>query len=313
MQTQTQEGLNQALEFLENGKPFEARKIISKLFETEIDCPELIFTNRCCVFWADYQKNINVPEDYFSENDFSRSGFIENWKSFKTFMANSKPAYENAFYAVKKGYFSTVLKACSECYEKVSAYKKNQIMLYAGICYKQLGNFENAKDCFTDANNEESSANTLALLADCYSHCGDDTTAKILFREAFYLDAESIDLEFLDSAVIKSPIRKTEEKGLTGRIQKLWIPIYGILYGVFDKKRELSAQEAGTLRQNIYAMENEFKTPTCDSDAIIPKLLNCYFRLIDHYNATGESISKINEVITKIRVLDSEVYEIYKS
>ena len=35
--------------------------------------------------------------------------------------------------------------------------------------------------------------------------------------------------------------------------------LYGVLWGIFNIKRELRSQEVGKLRQDIYALENEQK------------------------------------------------------
>jgi len=40
-------------------------------------------------------------------------------------------------------------------------------------------------------------------------------------------------------------------------------------------------------------------------------MLNCYFWLMDHYDLAKESPAKINEVLLRIKLLDSSVYEMY--
>ena len=57
----------------------------------------------------------------------------------------------------------------------------------------------------------------LAELADCYSLCGEDKFGKVLYREAFFADPDSIDLDFLDSELIKCLIEKTKSKGYSLR------------------------------------------------------------------------------------------------
>ena len=133
----------------------------------------------------------------------------------------------------------------------------------------------------------------------------------MFFREAFFLDADSIDIDFLDSELIKCLIDKTVQKGHTGRSFKQWIPVYGVLCGIFNIKRELTSQEVGRLKQEIYAKENEFKDPSCNTDLLVPGLLNDYFWLIDHYVMKHENAAQVNEVLLKIKILDSSIYEAY--
>ena len=87
--------------------------------------------------------------------------------------------------------------------------------------------------------------------------------------------------------------------------------MYGVLYGVFNVKRELRTQEAGRLKQEIYAKENEIKDPSSDSKILVPKLINMYFWLIDHYARINEGNEKINECLLQIRVHDENIYRMY--
>ena len=90
-----------------------------------------------------------------------------------------------------------------------------------------------------------------------------------------------------------------------------WIPVYGVLFGVFNIKRELSAPEVGKLKQEIFARENEAKDPSSDKVTLVPRLINLYFWLIDHYVMSNDSSSKINEILLKIKLLSSEIYTMY--
>lgn len=84
-----------------------------------------------------------------------------------------------------------------------------------------------------------------------------------------------------------------------------------MLFGILSIKRELRAVEVGKLKQAIYALENELKDAAETGEDLIPRLINHYFWLIDHYIAVNENRSKINEVLLKIKILDSSVYEKY--
>ena len=81
---------------------------------------------------------------------------------------------------------------------------------------------------------------------------------------------------------------------------------------MFNIKRELTSQEVARLKKDIYAMENEIKDPSCNSEILVPRMLNCYFWLMDHYYLAKENQAKINEVLLRIKLLDSAVYEIVK-
>jgi tetratricopeptide (TPR) repeat protein len=197
--------------------------------------------------------------------------------------------------------------------EEKDPLQKAEIYKKTGICYKKLGDFENARTFLTEANNiYPNLSSVLAELADCYSLCGEDKFGKVLYREAFFADPDSIDLDFLDSELIKCLIEKTKSKGYSGKALQYWIPVYGVLCGVFNIKRELTSQEVARLKKDLYAMENEIKDPSCNNEILVPRMLNCYFWLMDHYYLAKENQAKINEVLLRIKLLDSAVYEIVK-
>ena len=308
MEIQTETELRQALKFLEEGNPVQANEAISKLFERDLECKELSYANRCCVFWIDTIKRLKEISDPFEQG----VKLIQEWKSFQSFLSREKIVYEPALYSVQKGFFTMTLRHFTALFDEKDPQRKAEIFKNAGICYKKTGDFENARVCLSEANTIcPQIASVIAELADCYSLCGEERPGKVLFREAFFIDPEKIDIENLDSELIKCLINKTAEKGYTGKILQLWMPVYGVLTGILNVRRILSAQEVGRLKQNIYAMENEYKDPSCNADVLTPRLLNNYFWLIDHYVLTHENVHKINEILLKIKILDSNIYAIY--
>ena len=91
-----------------------------------------------------------------------------------------------------------------------------------------------------------------------------------------------------------------------------WLPVYGTLDGVLNVKRELKALELGKLKQSIYMLENELREKNVKNKKIlVPRLINYYFWLIDHYmNGTVEE-SKIDEILLRIKLLDEKIYNRY--
>jgi hypothetical protein len=148
-------------------------------------------------------------------------------------------------------------------------------------------------------------------MADCYALCGNERAAKVLFRDAFFIGAPQIDTSFLDCLMILNLMEQTAKKGFSGDELLEWVPVYGVLYGVFNVKRELRPHEAAKLKQAIYALENELKETASDSALIIPKLMNHYFWLIDHIAASQDERGKIEETLRKIRLLDDDIYKQY--
>lgn len=310
MEIQTEARMGDVLEFLRQGNPFEAQKIISTLFESDLDSKELIFTNKCCIFWIDSIKRMRGTEDSYEKNE----GLLQEWKSFLTYISRDKDRYEPALVAVQRGFFTKALERFTELMDEKEPYQKAEIYKRAGICHKKLGNFDMARSFLMDANRiYPNLSSVLAELADCCSLCGDDRYGKLLFREAFYMDPESIDLGFLDSELIKCLIKITEDKKHSGKSLQYWIPVYGVLNGVLNIKKELTPQDVVKLRKEIYAKESEYKDPSCNMEILVPRLLNCYFRLMDHYTLVNEDSAQCSEILLKIKIMDSAVYQAYIS
>ena len=68
--------------------------------------------------------------------------------------------------------------------------------------------------------------------------------------------------------------------------------------------------EFGNLKQAIYQLETE-KVGRTGSELAVPRLINHYFWLIDHYLAVGEERERIDEVLEKIQRLDHRVHREY--
>ncbi len=308
MEKKTEAGLKEALTLMSLGNPAEAQKIICPLFENDLESTELMYTNKCCVFWSDSIERLKRIEDSYERSE----NILLEWKTFQSYISREDEPYEPALTAVQQGFFSNALEEFKKLLDEKDALQKAEIYRKTGICYKKLGDFENARAFLTEANvTYPNLASVIAELADCYSLCGEDKIGKVLFREAFFTAPEDIDLDFLDSELIKCLIEKTKSKGYTGKALQYWIPVYGVLGGVFNIKRELTSQEVARLKKDIYAIDNEMKDPACNSEILTPRLLNCYFWLMDHYDLARETPAKINEVLLRIKLLDSSVYEAY--
>jgi len=303
----SEEGLTKAYALLEEGKPVLARKELTELLQYDLDNTEVNFAVWCCNFWADFLQNLQEL-DSFERGE----GLISQWKQFHAQANRYRVVPERAMYAMDKGVFTLALHSYESLDDDMQDDQKAEMFRRIGFCYKKLGNYAAALQYLTDAHRYyPGSATIIAEMADCYALCGEEKNAKLLFREAFFIDAQAIDLALLDSELIRVLIRRVEEKKYTGAPLKEWIPVYGVLYGVFTLRRRLRSQEVGKLKQDIFAIENELKDPSSDQKTLTPKLINMYFWLIDHYVTTEGGRERTNEVLLKIKMMDREIYTLY--
>lgn len=307
MSNQSEEGLKNAYSLMEQGKAKAAKDILAELYQYELGNSEVNFAVWCCSYWSDYI--LSLPQmDPFEQGE----GLCYRWKSFEDELSRKKDVFSKAVYSMQTGVFSLALKIFSSLDSPHNTVQKAEIALKTGICSKKLGKYDEALACLTEANSlSPSSAPVLAEMADCYALSGLEKQAKVLFREAFFIDAQKIDLTLLDSELIRCLIEQVRERGYTGAELGEWVPVYGVLYGVFNVKRELRSQEVGELKQHIFEKEIEIKNPSNNSRLLTPRLINMYFWLMDHYVQKNDSGSRINDILLKIKILDRDVYDLY--
>jgi hypothetical protein len=135
--------------------------------------------------------------------------------------------------------------------------------------------------------------------------------AKALFREAFFADAQKVDIRSMESEMILRLRDQVQALGYAGRELLEWIPIYGRLYGIFSVKRELKQVELGRLKQSIFTMEFALRSKPEDLRLLVPRLINRYFWLMDHYENVQEDPQLISDTLLKIKLLDPALYERY--
>lgn len=307
MSGSSEKELEKALTLLEEAKPEEAKKLLAGIYEFNLDNQEIEFTIWCCNYWTDFFRHFpNIEPEELGEQ------LLFRWKEFSTSLSQKKEVFKRAVFSVQTGVFTQALLCFSKNDKFQQFAQKSEILLKKGICYKKLGQYKQALSCLEDANRiSQGQAEILAEMADCYALCGMERQAKVLFREAFFIDAKKINLAFLDSQLIKCLIEKTKEKGFSGEELQYWIPVYGVLYGVLTVTRTLRSQEAGKLRQEIFETEVEIKNPTSHARILKPRLLFMYFWLMDYYVQKGGMENEISELFLHIKILDSDIYEMY--
>jgi tetratricopeptide (TPR) repeat protein len=286
-----------------------ATEILERALAVDFESPEVLWALKCANFWSE-----RVPRLEAMPNPFERGEYaIAQWKSFASFAAKLGGDFERALFAYKRFTFSLALAQYSALPADEKESHEADLALRIGICLKGTGDYVGAlRSLEAAARERKEDAALLAELADAYALQGDERSSKALFREAFFLAPQRVDLELLESGMIRRLAAKVAELGYTGPELAEWMPVYGALLGVFSVKRELKTVEVGKLRQSIYQLENEAKE--CgdgDRATLVPRLINRYFWIIDHYIAAKEDRAKIDEVLLKVRLLDLSIYKQY--
>ena len=285
-----------------------ATDLLERALGLDFEDPEVLWALKCANYWTDRAARLESLPNPYERGEY----LVAQWKSFSSFASKLEGSFDRAFYAFKRYAFSLALAQYNALPSEEKESHEADLALRVGRCQKGAGDYEAALKLLEAAARERrDDAEVLAELADAYALSGDARASKALFREAFYLAPQKIDLGLLESEMIRRLIARVSELGFHGPELSEWIPVYGTLLGIFTVKRELKAVEVGKLRQSVYQLENEARENGEDRCLVVPRLINRYFWLIDHLLASKESRTKIDEVLLKVRLLDPSIYKQY--
>jgi tetratricopeptide (TPR) repeat protein len=300
--------LSNAYESLRSVDLAAATEILDRALSADYEDPEVLYALKCVNFWNERLARLPAMQNPFERGEF----VMGQWKTYASFSGKLAGDFERARYAFKRFAFSMALEQYRALPPEENESHEAELALRMGTCLKGSGDFDAALKCLdAAAHTRKDDAEVLAELADTYALSGDARSSKALFREAFYLAPQRIDIDFLESEMIRRLVDRVASLGYSGTELVEWLPVYGNLLGVFTVKRELKAVEAGKLRQSIYQLENELKENKEARGYLVPRLINRYFWLIDYCMAAKEDRARIDEILLKIRLLDVSIYKQY--
>ena len=296
-------------DLLKSGELEQANRELTGILQQDLENIEVIYALTSINYWSDKLKKAMTASTAFERGEY----MVSQWKSYTLYIQKQGNEYEPVLYAIKQCVFTLALRFYQSLYREDGTAQDPELYRKIGLCYKELGDYEKALHLLEQAKDgDKDSPAILAELADCYALCGEVRLSKVLFREAFFQGASRIELYFLESEIVQRLVLQVRALGYTGTEMVEWIPVYGVLYSVFNVKRELRALEFGKLKQAIFALENEIKNASDETRSIlVPRLINHYFWLIDHYVNVNDEKTRINEVLLKIKLLDTDVYNRY--
>jgi tetratricopeptide (TPR) repeat protein len=303
--------LQKAYDKLADSDAEAARGALEEALGVDFDRPEVKYSLKCLNWWLEHIKRIDEFQAPYEKGVF----ILSQWKPYYGFLDHFEVHFDPCQYAIRRfvssialGFFKDMLG------EGVNEYDPD-LLLQVGRCYKGTGSYEDALKFLEQAARfKREDGETIAELADVNALLGENRAAKALFREAFFLDPQKIELQSMESELIIRLREKVRSLGYSARELPEWIPVYGCLFGVFSVKRELKPVELGRLKQSIFSLENEIRSGTggAGSGSLLkPRLINRYFWLIDHFENTREAPGIIEETMLKIKILDKSIYDQY--
>jgi tetratricopeptide (TPR) repeat protein len=324
MNGKAEEFIKNAYESLKAGNEEAALGFLYEALRLDYEHQEVLYALKCLNWWL--EKIYHIDDFY---NPYEQGGYIlAQWESYYEFldrigdtMLPIKEACDSCQYAVKRFVFSRALNCYLALLKDGINQQDPELLLYTARCYKGAGEWEEALRYLEQAGRfKRDDSAILSELADVNALLGGTRAAKVLFREAFYIDPQGVDLRGLESELIHSLLEKVRELGYTEEEIAEWIPVWGCIWGIFSVRRELKPVELGRLKQSILSLENEYrgsKSKSVQNALINPRLLNRYFWLIDHYENNRDSLGLdslglIEETMLKIKFIDPAVHERYR-
>jgi tetratricopeptide (TPR) repeat protein len=302
--------LQKAYGCLKQGDGNAAFAILEEALKKDCEHPEVLYALKCLIWWFERIKKLEDFQNPFEQGDF----LLSQWEPFNAFSDRLGRIGDSCLYAMRHFVFSRALSLFQSILGDGTNRQDPGLLFLVGRCFKGVGNYDEAIKYLEQASRfRREDGAVLSELADVNALLGDFRAAKVLFREAFFLDPQGIDLFSMESEMIVRLRDKVRDLGFTGPALAEWIPVYGCIWGVFSIKRELKPVEAGRLKQDVQTLENEFRNRQDGNETVKPRLINRYFWLIDHYEHIRDKRELVEETMLKIQFVDPEICKLYRN
>lgn len=301
--------INRANACLREGAFSKAVPVLERALRMDAELTSVASALKCATFWQDREARLAAITD-----PYERAEFLEQqWERFQPFAGRMEEVSERTLTDIRRYVMAERLRGYRSLREAHPEREDADLLLRMARSCTGLGDHAGAIEHLQHAcRKQPQSAGLLAELADCYAAINEERNARVLFREAFFIDAEAIELDRLRSPAIRRLIDAMRQAGRPAGQIAWWLPVYATLHGVFTVKRVLKPLELRSLKRMIYSMEREVAGGGAPP-LTTPRLLNHYFWLIDHYVVSREAQPRIDDVLAKIRDLDRRIYDQYVS
>jgi tetratricopeptide (TPR) repeat protein len=240
--------MDRAYSLLKQGDFANASVVLEKAVFVDLDSSLPGAILKCSHFWAEKSRSFSF-QPVEKQSDF----LIESYDHFeKVLLKNLTIDVDRAVFNIKMWVFTRVTEILEkQVFKAASA----ELYLKLGRAHKKRGDYDKAIDSYgAGLSLQKENACLLAELADCYAIIDEESNARVLFREAFYYDAQKIDFNHLESAMILNLRKKVEQMDYEEAYLNSWVAVYGVVLGVFCLSRELKPIEYTQLNQAIYVL-----------------------------------------------------------
>ena len=317
--TGVEELIHKAYECLKDGDADSAMGFLKDALKLDYEHEEVRYALKCLNWWCEKIK----PPDALKNPSLKGGYILSQWESYFAFLERIGKTRgetgDSCQKAIKRFVFVVAMNHFLVLLADGSSQNDALLLFQAGRCCKGAGEKEKALNYLEQASRlKKDDSAILSELADVNALLGDERAAKVLFREAFFLDPQQVDLKSMESEMIHKLRDRVRELGYNGNEVAEWIPVWGCIWGVFSVRRELKPVELGRLKQSIFSLENEYRSDSgADREVSAfskPRLLNQYFWLMDHYehNRGADTVKFMEETMMKIKCVDTVIHDQYR-
>jgi tetratricopeptide (TPR) repeat protein len=298
---------NKAHKLLEGGNFSQAIALYESILKENPNFPGASDGIKVSKFWASKKNRLKKIVSSYDKGKL----LLREWKSFEKYMFKNHVKYGRPTASIQKYVFSDIIDSFANAYNE-GIVPDTAILIQIGDLFKHLGNYERAIDIYEYARGFDSDdSSLLAKLGDCYFSIDETSKAKVLFREAFFIDPAQIDLDQIESPFIHMLYKETLESIDDPEVAVYWVPVIAEIKSAFNVKREPKKGELEQLRNKIERLEHEFKGNKKKRLYIEPKLLNHYFWLIDTLKIISGSKKEIDNLLQRIYEINPKVFTRY--
>ncbi len=297
--------VNRSLDLLKSGELEEAEELFNRILKIDYKSDIADTGIKCCRYWAS-----RIAKFLSMKENFESSKYLfDEWKKFESFYKsfsnfNGKVVHNIMYYIYHRALdvFNKDLRS--------NIILDAQFSFMIARAYKEIGDYKNALVKFEETLKvDQKNSNVLAQIADVYSLIDDDAKAKLIFREAFFVEPEAIDIDLLDSNLINALITRLKTEKVAEDELKYWIPVYGRVFNIFNVYREILPVEFGKLSQEIFFLEGKIGDFRENKNIVTARLLNCYFWLYDYYKNKNSGLEYMSDLELKIKKVSEKIYK----
>ena len=197
-----------------------ANEELERALAVDFDNVDVVTALKYTNFWEDRQERVEGLAESFERGEY----LLAQWTVFGEFVERVGPRVEVLINALRQHVFRQALAFYREVYQERSN-RDADLLVRIGRCYKGAGEFDRAMRFLKAAGAQRpDDAEVLAELADVLALVNETAQAKAFFREAFFVDAQKIDINRLESELIQRLVRAVADRGYQDAELREWIP-----------------------------------------------------------------------------------------